>query len=343
MTLPTIRTETDLEDVLSTPYEADVEALREVEGDILILGVGGKMGPSLARRIRRSADRAGRTRRVIGVARFSSGGLERALRDSGIETIQSDLLEPGALAALPEAPNVIFMAARKFGTTGEAHLTWAMNTYLPGLVAERYYRSRIVSFSTGNVYPLVPLPTGGATEDTPTAPVGEYAQSALGRERMFEYAAAKYGTAVALLRLNYAIDLRYGVLLDIARRVFERRPVNIGMGLVNVIWQGDANSICLRALLHCQAPPLILNMTGPETVAVRWIAREFGRRFAVEPEFEGTEQASALLNNAARAHRLFGYPLVSLGQMMEWIAAWVEASGLTWDKPTHFETRDGRF
>ena len=341
--LPAIRSEAELEDVLSTPYESDVEAMRQIEGDILILGVGGKMGPSLARRVRLAANRAGGKRRVIGVARFSSGGLETALREAGVETMRADLLEPGALAALPDAPNVIFMAARKFGTTGEAHLTWAMNTYLPGLVAERYRGSRIVSFSTGNVYPLVPSATGGATEDTPTAPVGEYAQSALGRERMFEYGSARYGTAVALLRLNYAIDLRYGVLLDIARRVSEGRPVNLGMGLVNVIWQGDANSICLRALRHCQSPPLILNLTGPETVAVRWVAREFGRRFGVEPLFEGTEQASALLNNAARAHRLFGYPLVSLGQMMEWIAAWVQSAGLTWDKPTHFETRDGRF
>jgi nucleoside-diphosphate-sugar epimerase len=344
MNLPiAIQNESELEEALSRPSQADIESLRRLPGDIIILGVGGKMGPSLARRIRRAADSGGDTRRVIAVARFTSKALMHDLSASGIETIQRDLLEPGVLASLPDAPNVIFMAARKFGTSGDESLTWAMNVFLPGLVGERYRDARIVSFSTGNVYALRKAAHGGATEDTPVTPVGEYAQSALGRERMFEYTSSRYGTPAAILRLNYAIDLRYGVLHDIARRVFERRPVDVRMGLVNVIWQGDANSVCLRSLELCRTPPLILNLTGPETVSVRWLASEFGRRFGVEPEFEGAESPTALISNAARAHRLFGYPVVSLEQMIDWTAAWLASGGVCWEKPTHFESRDGRF
>ena len=220
----------------------------------------------------------------------------------------SDLLEPGALAKLPDIPNVIFMAARKFGTTGSEDLTWAMNTFLPGLVAERYRNSRIVAFSTGNVYPLRHSMHCGAVESTPVAPESEYAQSALGRERMFEYGSRQWGTAVAILRLNYAIDLRYGVLLDIGTAVFERRPVDLRMALVNVIWQGDANSVCLRSFAHCQSPPLVLNLTGPETLSVRYIAEEFGRRFNVQPIFLSEELPTALLSNAAKAINCLDIP-----------------------------------
>jgi nucleoside-diphosphate-sugar epimerase len=218
-----------------------------------------------------------------------------------------------------------------------------MNTYLPGLVAERYRASRIVAFSTGNVYPLAPAVSGGSTEFTPPNPIGEYAQSALGRERMFEYASRVYGTKSVLLRLNYANELRYGVLLDIGRKVFERRPVDVRMGAVNVIWQGDANSACLRSFKYVQSPPLVLNLTGPETVAVRYIANEFGRRFNVDPVLDGTEAETALLSNSSRAMRLFGYPGVTLGQMIEWISSWIETGGVTHGKPTHFETRNGQF
>jgi nucleoside-diphosphate-sugar epimerase len=344
MNLPiAIQNESELEETLSRPSQADIDSLRRTPGDIIMLGAGGKMGPSLARRIRRAADAASDTRRVIAVARFTSPSLMHDLSASGIETIQRDLLEPGALASLPDAPNVIFMAARKFGTSGDESLTWAMNVFLPGLVGERYRDARIVSFSTGNVYPLREAAHGGATEDTPVAPVGEYAQSALGRERMFGYASSRYGTPAAILRLNYAIDVRYGVLHDIARKVFERRPVDMRMGLVNVIWQGDANSVCLRSLEHCRTPPLVLNLTGPETVSVRWLASEFGRRFGVEPAFEGAEATTALISNASRAHRLFGYPVVTLEQMIDWTAGWVASGGVCWEKPTHFESRDGRF
>ncbi len=334
-----IRNQQELDDLLGTPSHADMEAMSRLDGDLMILGCGGKMGPSLAVRARRAAP----AKRVIAVARFSNPELPKHFAARGIETIAADLLDPGALAALPAAPNVIFMAARKFGTSGDPHLTWAMNTLLPGLVAQRFRDSRIVAFSTGNVYGLRPAVLGGATESTPVAPEGEYAQSALGRERMFEYGSRAWGTPVALLRLNYAIDLRYGVLTDIGLAVFERRPVDVRMGLVNVIWQGDANSMCLRSFAHCQSPPLVLNITGPETLSVRSIAEEFGARFGVEPLFAGDESGDALLSNAANAHQLFGYPSVTARQMIDWAAEWIAHGGALLNKPTHFEARDGRF
>lgn len=338
-----IQETSELEERLSRPSVADVEAMAALDGDIAILGVGGKMGPSLARLARRAIQQAGVKKRVIGVARFSQPEVAAELAADGVETIACDLLERSALLKLPDVRNVIYMAARKFGTTGSEHLTWAMNTLLPGLVAERFRESRIVAFSTGNVYPLQPLHLGGATEATPVQPAGEYAQSALGRERMFEYASAAWGTQVAILRLNYAVELRYGVLVDIGRAVFEQRPIDLCMGMVNVIWQGDANSICLRTLAHCQSPPKVFNVTGPETLAVRFIAQEFGRRFGVEPQFEGEESPTALLSNAAECHKLFGFPTVTPLQMIDWIANWILTGGASLDKPTHFETRDGRY
>jgi nucleoside-diphosphate-sugar epimerase len=235
------------------------------------------------------------------------------------------------------------MTGRKFGSTGQEWLTWAMNVYVPGLAAERFHRSRIVVFSSGNVYPLTRPEHGGPTEEHPVEPVGEYAISALGRERMFQYFSEKHGTPAAILRLNYAIDLRYGVLRDIADKVYERRPVDLAMGMANVIWQRDANSVALRALLHCQAPPLMLNVTGPEMISVRQVAARFGRIFGVEPVFSGTEAPTALLSNAARCHALFGYPTVTLDHMIQWVAHWVRSGGRSLGKPTHFEQRDGRF
>lgn len=334
-----IASEQQLEDILAQPTEADVKAMEELEGDLLILGAAGKMGPSLAKRARKACPR----KQITGVARFSDPQVRQELEEAGVRTISADLLDPDSLAQLPDAENVLHMAARKFGSTGNEHLTWAMNTYLPARIAERFRSSRIVAFSTGNVYPLTPLTHGGPTETSPTDPVGEYAQSALGRERMFEYFSSRYGTPVALLRLNYAIDLRYGVLLDVGQKVFERRPVNLAMGHVNVIWQGDANSIALRSFTLCQSPPFVLNVTGPETVSIRWVARRFAERFGIEPIYEGSESETALLSNASRCHRIFGYPTVTVEQMIEWIGDWIGRGGSTWNKPTHFETRDGRF
>jgi nucleoside-diphosphate-sugar epimerase len=333
-----IRNEDELEELLSRPTDRDKAAIASLEGPLIILGAGGKMGPTLAIR----AKRAGATQ-VIAVARFSSLDTRRRIERAGVETISMDLIEPDAVYRLPDAPHVIFMAAMKFGTTGAEHMTWTMNTYLPGRVAERYRSSRIVAFSTGNVYPLVPVASGGASEDTPTAPVGEYAQSALGRERLFEYGSDAFGTPGVLLRLNYAAELRYGVLLDIGLKVFERRTVDLTMGMANVIWQGDANSACLQSLSLCQCPPLVLNLTGPESLSVRWVAKEFGRHFGVEPKFAGDEAPTALLSNSARAMRLFGYPTVTPSEMIEWTAAWIGSGHALLGKPTHFETRDGRF
>jgi nucleoside-diphosphate-sugar epimerase len=332
-----------LEELLSRPSVADIEAMKELDGDLIILGVGGKMGPSLAIRARRAAEAAGVERRIIGVSRFTNPDVREQLEESGVETLAADLLEQEELARLPDAPNVIFMAARKFGTTEAEHLTWAMNTYLPGRVAERCYASRIVAFSSGNVYPLVPVSRGGATEHTPPCPLGEYAMSVLGRERMFEHMSERYGTPITLLRLNYAVELRYGVLFDIGRKVFERRPINLSMGSANVIWMGDANSVCLRSFELCSSPPAVLNLTGPETISVRQVARRFGELLNIEPIFEGVESETALLSNAGRCHRLFGYPAVTVDEIVDWVAKWIAMGGPTLEKPTHFEVRNGAF
>ncbi len=338
-----IQSEAELEDRLSTPSAEDVAFFRELEGDLLVIGVAGKMGPSLAQRAVRAGRAAGVPRRIIGVSRFSTPSVELLLQRAGVETLRADLQDAGAVSALPDARNVIFMAGRKFGSTGAESLTWAMNAYLPALIAERYRHSRIVAFSSGGVYPLVPVDSGGATEETAPAPVGEYAQSVLARERIFEHFSRRHETPVTLLRLNYAIDLRYGVLLDIGSKVFEGRAVDVTMGAVNVIWQGDANSVALRSLAHCQSPPFILNLTGRETLSIRTVAHRFGEIFDKPPVLEGREAATALLNNADRCHRMYGAPSVTVEQMIEWTAHWIMCGGTTLNKPTHFESRDGKF
>lgn len=338
-----IKTETQLEAYLSEPTDEVIASIAALEGDILILGVGGKMGPTLAKQAKRAIDAAGITKKVTGVSRFSTPGLRENLHEAGIETITADLLSEDCLQNLPDTQNVILMAGRKFGSTGNEHLTWAMNSYMPGRVAEKFKDSRLVVFSTGNVYPLTPVSHGGATESSPVAPMGEYAQSCLSRERICTYFSLQYGTPMAILRLNYAIDLRYGILLDIAEKVYAEEPISLKMGNVNVIWQRDANAIALRAFAHCQSPPLILNLTGPETVSVRYLALRFGTRFNKSPILEGQEAETALLSNASQCHRLFGYPRVSLEQMIEWMAEWVRIGGTTLRKPTHFEVRDGKF
>lgn len=341
--MPMITSVQDLEDQLSRPTDEDVSAMNALDGDLLILGAGGKMGPSLAALARRAADLAGSRKRIIAVSRFSDEKLRSQLSSQNIETIACDLLEPGALTKLPDITNVVFMAARKFGTSGSEHLTWAMNTFLPGMVAERYRNSRIVAFSTGNVYPLTDVTDGGAVESTPVEPKGEYAQSALGRERMFEYGSQRWGTAVTILRLNYAVELRYGVLADIASAVFERRPIDLRMGYANVIWQRDANSVCLRSFPQCQSPPLVLNLTGPETLSVRRVAKEFSQKFGVEPIFEFEESTTALLSNSSKVHRLLGCPSVTAAEIIDWLADWIRNRRPMLNKPTHFHARDGKF
>ena len=338
-----IQTEVQLESHLSEPTAEVIAAIAALEGDILILGVGGKMGPTLAKQAKRAIDSAGIAKSVIGVSRFSTPGIREDLHEVGIETITADLLSENSLQNLPDIQNVILMAGRKFGSTGNESLTWAMNGYMPGRVAEKFRDSRLVVFSTGNVYPLTPVSHGGATENSTVAPIGEYAQSCLSRERICTHFSLQSGTPMAILRLNYAVDLRYGILLDIAEKVYAEESISLKMGNVNVIWQGDANAIALRAFAHCQSPPLILNVTGPETISIRYLALRFGTLFNKSTSFEGQEAETALLSNASQCHRLFGYPRVSLEQMIKWVAEWVRIDGTTLRKPTHFEVRDGKF
>jgi nucleoside-diphosphate-sugar epimerase len=301
------------------------------------------MGPTLAGLARRALDQAGSARQVIGVDRFPEPAARDKLEANGVRTITADLLDRKALEALPDAQDVIFMAGRKFGSTGQEELTWAMNVYLPGLVAERYRDARIVAMSTGNVYPFVPAAGPGPTEDHATGPVGEYAQSCLGRERMFQYASSVSGTRVALVRLNYAIDLRYGVLVDVASKVLHGEPIDLAMGYANVIWQGDANVAILRALDHAASPPFILNVTGPEIVSIRKAADQFGKLFGKQPVFTGREAENALLNNPSRYVQTMGGPTVPVAQLIRWVAHWLTTGGRLLGKPTHYEARDGKF
>ena len=314
-----------------------------MEGDLIVLGVGGKIGPSLARMAKRASDAAGKPRRVIGVARFSTAGLEEELQSQGIDTVRSELLDREQLAALPDAPNVLYLAAMKFGTSGQEATTWARNVYLPGMVCERYAQSRIVAYSTGNVYPLTPVERGGSVESDPPGPVGEYAMSCLGRERMFAYFSQTQGTPVALIRLNYANEMRYGTLVDLAQKVMAGEPIDLGMGHFNAIWQGDNNAMTLRAFDHVASPPVVLNVTGPQTLSVRRVAEEFGRLLQKPVHFVGSESPDALLSNASKAFGLFGRPTVSEEQMIRWVADWQRRGGPTLNKPTHFEARDGKF
>jgi nucleoside-diphosphate-sugar epimerase len=343
MGAPPPNTEAELDRLLATPTPGVLETLRNLPGDVVVLGAAGKMGPTLARMVREALDALGRRDRVIAVSRFGSGDAEHRLRTAGVETIRCDLADRSALAALPDAPNVIFMAGQKFGTSTTPATTWMINTVVPALVAQRYAGSRIVAFSTGNVYPLVPVTGGGATEDEQPAPVGEYAASCLGRERILEYHAGRDGTRIAIVRLNYAVELRYGVLVDIARKVWHREPVEVSMGYVNIIWQGDANARAIQCLAYASAPPFVLNVTGPEILSTRAIAQRFGELLGRTPVIAGTEADDALLSNAARSIDLFGPPTVSVGQMMIWIADWIRRGGPLLDRPTHFEERHGRF
>lgn len=338
-----MKTLEQLDKKMTTPSERLIEDMKKIVGDIMILGVGGKMGPSLAKLAKNAIDAGGIKKKVIGVSRFSTNELRDELEIHGIETIALDLLNEDDLAKLPNVKNVIYMVGTKFGTVGNEHYTWAMNSYLPGRVAEKLPESNFVVFSTGNIYPLTPVKLGGSVESDPVSPVGEYAQSCLGRERIFQHYSIKKGTPVLIYRLNYAIDMRYGVLLEIAKSVYYEKPIDLTMGHVNVIWQGDANEYAIRSLLHCTSPANILNVTGPELISVRRVALEFGKRFNKQPIFVHEEADTALLNNAGKCFQLFGYPSVTLYQMIDWVSEWVEANGPTLAKPTHFQEREGAF
>lgn len=334
----------DLEDELSLPTEGVLETLRRVDGDVMVLGAGGKMGPTLARMVRRGMDLLGQTnRRVIAVSRFSSARDAEELTRHGVEVVRCDLLDRAAVAALPDAPNVFFMAGQKFGTSDAPELTWVMNTLVPAVVAERYAGSRMVVFSTGCVYPLASVAGGGSREGDALGPPGDYANSCVGRERVCAHFSKVNGTPMLLYRLSYAIDLRYGVLMDVAQKVWRGEPVDVTMGYANVIWQGDANARAIQCLERTASPAVALNVTGLERVSIRELARAFGQRLGRTVEITGQEAEAAWLFDASLSYEWFGPPRVTLEEMLEATAAWVLAGGGTLGKPTHFEVRDGAF
>ena len=334
------RTEAELEDALSRPTPSLADTLARVPGDLIVLGAGGKMGPSLAR----MAKRADPARRVIAASRWSNTAAADALAAAGVEIARADLLDPHALAALPDASNVVFMAGQKFGTSGDPSVTWAMNAAVPAFVAERYAGARTVVFSTGNVYPLTPVTQGGSRESDTLAPVGEYAWSCLARERIFTAAALRHRTPTAIVRLNYAHDLRYGVLTDLAARILTNDPISLTMGWVNVIWQGDANALALAALAQASAPePFVVNVAGPEVLKVADLAHALATRLGRSAQLVGTEANDALLSDSARMRTLLGDPVLSLDTLLDWVADWTSRGGRLLGKPTKFERRDGRF
>ena len=338
-----MNTEPELDEALSRPTSADVAAMASLAGDLMIIGVGGKMGPSLAALAKRACHEAGNSKRITGVARFSKPGLREALEEQSISTIRCDVLNRTDVEALPDCPNVVFMVGYKFGSGDHPELTWATNVYASALVAERFSRSRIVALSSGNVYPFWPVESKGPAETDPVGPVGDYAQSVLGRERMLAYFSQRDGVPMAILRLNYAIELRYGILRDVADKVYHGKPINLSMGCANVIWQRDANSVVLRTFDLCSTPPFVLNLTGAEAVSIRSIAGRFGEALGVDPILEGEESPTALLSNATKCQRIFDPPEVALNQMIDYVAVWVKRGGASLGKPTHYEERIGAF
>ncbi|MEZ5277000.1 MAG: NAD(P)-dependent oxidoreductase [Opitutaceae bacterium] len=332
-----------VEEFLAAPTAGAISAVQERPGDFIVLGAGGKMGTTLALMLRRALDRLGRTDRVIAVSRFSQASSRANLEAFGIETRPCDLSDRVALAGLPDAPNVFYLAGTKFGTSDRPDLTWHANTVIPGLVAERYARATIVAFSTGCVYPFVPVASGGATEDTPVEPLGEYGASCIGRERVFSFFSHRFGTPVCLYRLNYSVELRYGVLVDIGTKVLKGEPVDISAGYVNLIWQGEAVARAIQCLGVAASPPAALNVTGPDILRVRDLAEAFGRVLGREPVFTGEESDVCWLANASRSIDLFGPVTIGVDQMIDWIAEYLQRGGGLLGKPTHFESRTGKF
>jgi nucleoside-diphosphate-sugar epimerase len=335
-----------LEERLSRPTGGVRAVLGRLTGDIVVLGAGGKMGPSLARMARRALDELGGAharRRVVAVSRFADPAPRRALEEWGVETVAADLADRRALAALPDAPSIVYMVGQKFGTSDAPARTWGINTFVPALVAERYAGARVVAFSTGNVYPNVAAPARGAAEDHPLTPLGEYANSCVGRERVLEYVCERHATRLAIVRLSYAVDLRYGVVVDVAQRVQRGDPVDVRTGWVNVIWQGDASAQALQCFARADVPPFVVNVTGPEPISVQEIARRVGRHFRRDPRFVGMTAPDALLSDASLSYRLFGPPQVSTARLIDWVAAWLAANNPTLGRPTKFEVRDGKY
>ena len=337
--------EKKLDELLCEPSERLISDIKKIKGDIIFLGAGGKMGPTICVLTKNAVQKAGTDSKIIAVSKFSDSDrfAVNLLKENGVEMIDADLLEPGALNKLPDSPNIIYMAGRKFGTNSQEYLTWAMNVWLPSRVAERYKNSRIVVFSSGNAYPQLPVNSGGATEDTPVNPVGEYAMSCVGRERMFEYAAHTFGTEISVYRLNYAVDLRYGVLFDIAGKIQADIPVSVSMPVFNCIWQGDANEAAIRSLIHASSDIFYINISGPETVSVYTTAKKLSKLLDKEVLFCDEPSDIALLSNTGKMAELFGYPAVSLDTMIKWQAEWIISGGRSLGKPTHFEEKKGDF
>lgn len=334
----------ELENRLSEPKPRVVESLSRIPGDIMVLGAGGKMGPSLAHMARRASNATGGKRRVIGVSRFSNPSVEADLNYWGVETIRGDLLDPKFVNSLPDVPNLVYMAGFKFGTAGNPSLTWATNVYLPSLICQRFTNSRIAAFSSGNVYgPIAVVPEAGSVETDRLNPLGEYGMSVVGRERLFEYFSQTMNTQMSILRLNYATEMRYGVLVDLATQVFQGKPIDLASGYVNVIWQGDANSYALCSLEHASTPPMVLNMTGTELIRCRDVCQQFANKMSQSVSFRGTEGSTAMLSNAGKAFDLYGPPEVSLEELIHWTADWICCRKPTANKPTHFEVTDGMF
>jgi NAD-dependent epimerase/dehydratase family protein len=331
-----------LDDLLCNPSPAVVETMRRLDGDILVLGVGGKMGPTLARMAVRASQEAGVNRRVIGVARFTSKELPAWLQKYGIEPLTADLLDPQQVANLPDAANVVAMTALKFGSSARPGDTWAVNCWMPANICQRFAGSHIAAFSTGNVYSLTSITGGGSVETDPLAPIGEYAASCVGRERIYDFFSRSARTPVSMLRLNYACELRYGVLVDLARQILAGEPIDLAMGAVNVIWQGDANAMALQSLVHAASPPFVVNIAGPQ-LSVREVSLQLGQLLGKTPEFTGTEGPDALLSSGQLGCRLFGQPEVSIDQLCCWIAHWLLGGGELLGKPTKFQVRDGKF
>jgi nucleoside-diphosphate-sugar epimerase len=334
-----IRTVEELDELLSRPTEGLVEFMKGLDGDLMILGAGGKVGPTLAEMAKRAVDAAKVKKEIIAVDLAPMP----ALAKKGIKTLTCNLLDLAEVEKLPKVPNIVFMAGRKFGSTGSEHLTWAINVIVPYHVARTFTGSRIAAFSTGCVYPVMHVFTGGATEDLPADPVGEYAMSCLGRERMFDYLSREKKEKVAIIRLNYAVELRYGVLADLAERIWKGEPVDITTGFANVIWQGDACAQAIQSLGLAASPPCLVNLTGPEIFSIRQVAQEMGRRLGKPVTFTGEENGRGYLNNAQFSNKMFGYPSVPLGRIVEWTADWVKAGGQSLGKATHFETQNGKY
>ena len=338
-----IISEEHLEELLSIPSSETVEMFSRIDGDIMFLGIAGKIGPSLAWMAKKACEKAGVKKRIIGVSRFRSEEEMKKIEGYGIEIIRGDLLDQDFLKSLPKVKNIFFLAGMKFGSDGNLPLTWAINSYLPAMVAETFKDSRIVAYSTSCVYPFSPVESGGMKETDRPEPVGEYAQSCLGRERMFEYGSAKYNTPVAIIRLSYAVEMRYGVLVDIATKVKNKQTIDLTMGHSNVIWQGDSNDVVLRSLEVASSPAKIINNSGEKALSVRELAIEFGKLFGTEPVFIGKEAPTALLINSEETYKLFGKPGVPVSKVMEWITDWMKNDMRMLGKPTHFDVRDGKY